>query len=789
MFSEHSTVLSSNQEAKFEDPIAPKRPLKKIILIIALVLAVAAFVVSIFLIINKIKQNEEIPAPLVEQNNETGFNEKPVNTLPDLNGESENEIGSGKNVLPYLNVEYLSFSDFYKAPDNNLITNFKDYELPINIKIDGLNYYDLARKINLDAAVNDLNRLGFAVLDNPWSREINDFYSIYERLEQKQVPIMITSDFLIYYYQNSLKKIFKDIEEDVFYTNLWLVTKELYTLAKNRYEARLASIGQINDSILEGQRMAMVFFAVALELLKAESSQIVSKGSLEEVGKFSQIDADRFSFNPAPYIRADVLAEVTLIKTAKDIKKSPNLLYIRDYSEFKVPNEYKNDAKLNNFYLASKWLNSVFPLEYKSATCLDCLLDKEDWRLSMIAASLISTDFSSRPDLKNRWARVYKLMGYFSGLREEINYVDYRDALTYLFGENYVVEEIFDDYNKEAFNNLEKLRNKLLTYEYPIIRGALDKNDPANKAKIGFKMLAEPYWPNDYIFSRLTWPQVGKYTGEDKRPNNLTACDVGRGVIVRCNGISLDIANLVRPLTSHEIFDENSQYENYIEESIKLTAELNSDALWHTSNYWSTISIMRALTSKQVRQPVFTNSLEWENKNINTAISAWVNMQLPLEAVSLAPVFRGQGLTSFARYSEYAYIEPNLPLINELIAINNMIAQMFAALRLNEEISSATRNIQLIDNDLQALRKIIIKELSGEELDEKDGEIITDFARRYLVDANNDSDKIVEINFPKNKIILQQNLSQLKLMAVVHLVGNNKVISVGPVWSNQESRQ
>lgn len=789
MFSEQANVLSTNnQETKYDEPAAPKRPLKKILLIIALVLAVAAFIVSIILIVNKLKQNKPVPAQPVVVNQNPESKDEPVNVLPDLNGDEEDENGNGSNVLPYLNVEYLSFSDFYRVPDNNFNPNFKNYELPINVKIEGMNYYDLSRKINLDTGVADLNRLGFAILDNPWSREINDFYSIYERLEEKQVPIMITSDFLIYYYQNSLKKIFKDIEEDVFYNNLWLVSKDLYNLAKSRYEARLASIGQINDSILEGQRMEMAFFAVALELLKPETKQTVPKGSLDEAGKFSQTDAERFSFNSAPYLREDVLAEVALIKEARENKKSPNLLYVRDYSEFKVPKEYQKDAKLNNFYLAAKWLSSIFPLEYKTAACSECLLDKEDWRLSMIASSFIAADFSSRPDLKNRWARVYKLTGFFNGLREEINYVDYYDALTSLFGTDFDVEQVFDDYNKEANNNLEKLKQKLLTYDYPIIRGALNKNDPANKAKLGFKMLAEPYWPNDYIFGRLTWPNVGKYTGEEARPDNLTACEPERGTTARCNGISYDIANLVSPISNQEIFTENTKYLNYEGESRKLAKELNDDALWHTSNYWTTISIMKAIFSDQIKKPVFTNSIEWKNKSLNTAISAWVNMQLPLETVTLTPVFRGQSLSSFARYSDYAYVEPDLALVNELIAVNNMMAQMFTALRLNEELSSAALNIQTIDKDLQTIKKIIVKELSGEELNEKDGEAITDFARRYLVADHSSKNKIVQIKFPKTKINLKEDISQLKLMVVVHLVGNNQVLSVGPVWNNQESR-
>ncbi len=197
---------------------------------------------------------------------------------------------------------------------------------------------------------------------------------------------------------------------------------------------------------------------------------------------------------------------------------------------------------------------------------------------------------------------------------------------------------------------------------------------------------------------------------------------------------------------------------------------------------------MKAIFSDQIKKPVFTNSIEWKNKSLNTAISAWVNMQLPLETVTLTPVFRGQSLSSFARYSDYAYVEPDLAHVNELIAVNNMMAQMFTALRLNEELSSAALNIQTIDKDLQTIKKIIVKELSGEELNEKDGEAITDFARRYLVADHSSKNKIVQIKFPKTKINLKEDISQLKLMVVVHLVGNNQVLSVGPVWNNQESR-
>ena len=108
--------------------------------------------------------------------------------------------------------------------------------MPLNVKIDVLNYYDLSRKLNLDPALAGLNSSGFAVIDNPWVKEAPDFYSIYSNLEEKQIPFLITSDFIIYYYQTVLKKAFKDIEENIFYDNLWSINKDLYNSGKLQTE-------------------------------------------------------------------------------------------------------------------------------------------------------------------------------------------------------------------------------------------------------------------------------------------------------------------------------------------------------------------------------------------------------------------------------------------------------------------------------------------------------------------------------------------------------------------------
>ena len=157
-----------------------------------------------------------------------------------------------------------------------------------------------------------------------------------------------------------------------------------------------------------------------------------------------------------------------------------------------------------------------------------------DWRINLTAASLISQDFSLSAELANKWARIYKVMSFFKGLREDLSYVNYRDSLSSLFGTDYKIDQLFDDHNKEADANLEKLRAKLLSYSFLPISGGLDRSSPARKAQVGFRMLAESYWPNDYIFSQLTNPVVTTYLGTNPQTINLTACKIkATGLVVR----------------------------------------------------------------------------------------------------------------------------------------------------------------------------------------------------------------------------------------------------------------
>ncbi|MFA6194726.1 MAG: DUF3160 domain-containing protein [Patescibacteria group bacterium] len=789
MFSDQSTILSSELEPSAGSSLpesAPSSPNRKIIFMIALALATILLMVGIFFVVKKFV-SPKTEEPMAETEIIATTTEIVPAVLPDLNAPETATTTVATSSFSNLAIEYLSFADFYKTPDNSVTLKLSDYKLPLNIKIDVMNYYDVSRKLSLDPALDKLNSQGFAVIDNPSTKDVLDFYSAYSFLDSKQLPLLITSDYMIYYYQNVLKKAFKDVEENVFYDNLWDINKELYTAAKERYEARLAAIGNINDSILEGERLETAFFAAALELLKPTAEQLKTGQSNPVTGSFTSSDADRFYFVTPPYLKDDVLAEVKLIRDAKLKAKSPVMLYNRDYVEFSVPFDYKANAKLNNFYLTTAWLNSVFPLNYRGKDCAACLLDAADWRVNMIAASFISKDFSELPGLKNKWARIYKVMSFFKGLREDLNYVHYRDSLVAAFGADYKIEELFADSNKSAVANLEKLRAKALAYDFAEINGALNKKDVSLKPRLGLKPLAESYWPNNYIFSRLTSPAVGTFNATTTASNDITTC-LDNKIYKRCNGFALDVVNLTYPIGNNNYFNINTNFSGYGQAASGLQSELVKNNVWHTNNYWANLSSIKALlTINKENLPLFARSSAWQDKSLRTAAGAWINLQLPMDKFSTGGSVKSSGLNNAASWNENSYVEPNLDLINELLADTAMVIQMFSALQLDTEVRVALQDIKNFSGSLEEMKVIVLKELTSGELNAADNEAIADFAKQFKTTAASVKEKQMSLKLPQQKTALKEDLSRLKLLLIVHQEGENKVFSVGPVWDYQES--
>lgn len=684
-------------------------------------------------------------------------------------------------------VEYISFLDFYQKINDNFYPNISNYKLPLNIKTDLVNYYDLSRKLNLDNHLDSLNKNGFAVINNPFPD--NNFYSIYDQLYKKEIPVLITSDFLIYYYQYILKKTFKDIEENIFYNNLWEINYSLYERARIRYEENFRRVGGVNDTVLEAQRLEAAYFATSLELLKPAPGQINNSNDLSNLALFTPFEVNNYSFVLPEYLKIDVEKEVNLIRTYQAKAKSPVLLYNRDYSYFSVPAEYQGQAKLNNFYLTTKWLSSNFPIYHQGEECPDCYLDADDWRVSLITSAFIAKDIFDSYELKIKWARIYKTLAFFKGLRGDLTYVHYRDALVSAFGENYEIEKIFADDNSSSQENLYKFRNKVLEYGFLDIEGGFNKNNLEDRKKMGVKMLTDFYWPNDYIFNKLSYPYVLEYQGTSIAKNNITACTLKNEISnARCNGFSLDVVSLAndKKISNNDYYSENTKYKNYQEELYFLKSQVEQvPSIWHYNNYWKTLNIIKEyLNTDKSKVPTFAQSSAWSQREIPTAVGAWINLQLPSDKLSVYQKYKAQAIIADEKSSiDYNYIEPNLNLINEQISNVNMISDMFKLLKITDELRSVLISLEDLKSNLVKTKAIMQKELNSEKLSEEDLQFISLLSLELKLDQA--GSKTLEI-VGSNKRAIKYDINKSKLLILVSESQGVKSFSVGPVFGYNE---
>ncbi len=741
-------------------------------LVIGFLVALVVIIGVLYFVFNLLVSAKKITTP------DTPTVKVSTTTFATLPTEVSTSTENVQDLLVLEELEKYNFVDFYQEPAPVPEFSFKDYSLPLNVKIDALNYYDISRKLSLDGVLDNINNNGFSVLENPASNEVVDFYSAYSYLANKQVPLLITSDFLLHYHQNVVKQVFKDIEENIFYDNLWRISKVLYESSKNRYEARLAKIGNVNDQVLEGERLATAYFAVALKLLEPDSSQVDNTG--KDDTKFSHADATAFSFTILPYLQSDAGQEIILIKKAQENKKSPVLLYNRNYADFVVPEEYRRSAKLYNFYLASTWLNSVFPLVVKDKACPNCYLDKDDARLSLIAATFITKDFSADQELKNRWALVYKLLSYSKGLRDDLTYRNYDEVTKSLFGDSYDPELIFAEDNADASKNIDKLRSALLALNFNNSKGALDKNKEKNR--LGFKLLSDYYYPNDYIFGNLTGESIGKYSGERASSSNITICTNDKN---RCNGFGLDIIGLISDKLSNSAnWLENTKFSKYNEKFTALKTEIKNAPVWHTNNFWSMLgAIKMVFENNNSQMQAYSRTSNWQDRLINTAAASWVDFQLPLEQLAPVGISGKSGLSSEVSFNDNYYIEPNYVLVQKLISDNEMLYGMLNVMGVSKQVTSVAVNLKEENNQLRRISDLIKKELNGEALSSDDQNVINAFARQYKLTQN-----------PSNQLYLKAGSNSLyetigvKLMAIVYQLNEGKYIAIGPIFSYQEKR-
>lgn len=676
-------------------------------------------------------------------------------------------------------IENLNYIDFYQEPELISNLNFLEYSLPIEVKTEVVNYFEFNRRLNLDRYLDNLSKDGAVIINNPWSNNAKDFYSAYLTISGRGLPLFISSDFILYHYNLMLKDVFSQIESSFFYDSLWEINSTLYQNARTRYESYLNEVGNINDPILEAKRLVVAYFAVSLSLLSPEDNQISSADRVDET-KFTLNEAYRYRFDMPSYLNNDVLPELNLIRSAKEERRSPVLTYNRDYEDFSVPSSYRRNAKQMNFWLASQWLNSLFPLNYKDDNCLDCLLDINDWRINFLASLYISQDIANDSFLKAEWARIYKIISWREGLEDIITYLYYRDDYYDLFADK-SIEEVFSLENSEAHSNMEILREKLLSHQFNEIQGGIDYSIAENRKKAGFQLLAQRFWPLKYIYNSLIEPNVVDYLNSNIQDNNVTACRSRRNSkIVRCNPFALDSLSLLNLNINSAYYLENTNYYGY-STALNNLKQFTNPALESRHNaYFSLLSSLQKYLESNDVVPIYAKSQAWNDRLKNTAAAAIVDWQLNADSFSRTTSRTNQvGLGVGDSEITPVYIEPAINLINDLLANIQMLSKMLSALGADIKARQAMINLDYLYNDLDKISQLSIESVEKQNLEFNNQRLLLNWLKTY------------EINSLANKTLnpkssLRQDLSGLKFLIVILPTEKGPMLAISPIWDLKE---
>ena len=179
----------------------------------------------------------------------------------------------------------------------------------------------------------------------------------------------------------------------------------------------------------------------------------------------------------------------------------------------------------------------------------------------------------------------------------------------------------------------------------------------------------------------------------------------------------------------------------------------------------------------------YANTNSWQQRLINTASAAWIDLQLPLEQLTLAGTPTKTGLSNEVSFNDNFYIEPNYVFVKKLIADNEMIYGMFDVMGVNKQVGSVAANLKEENSKLRQIADLIKKELNGEALSSDDQSFINVIAKEYQL-----------VTVPSNQLYLKTGDTHLyenvgvKLMALVYQLNEGKYIAIGPIFSYEEKR-
>jgi formylglycine-generating enzyme required for sulfatase activity len=667
-----------------------------------------------------------------------------------------------------------SFLNYYTRVEPNVTPRAPGYDLPLKLN-NVSNLDDHGSRLNIDNLLPLIEQYGFGITPyhlDPNENDRDDFAKAYQFLEDKDIPLFITSDALLHVYHIIFDYSLMAIEESQFISKIQQLTELLLSDAEQNY---MSYAGDLKEAAL----LNMAFLSVALQLLDPQAD--------------------------VPSQVTDIVTrELNKIEAHNGFSDSEIFKYEEDYSQYIPRGHYTRSESLQRYFKAMLWYGRMAFL-LKGGP--NALISIDDAKIQTLQAVLLSLSFGARPTISSLWQEMYTTTGFFVGFADDLTPYDYLGVLTSLFAESTLPEDLLEP------DNLLALKRELALLPSPRIYGGTgnviaDPNDPLeellNETK-GMRLMGQRFVPDSYLFQNLVYPQVRAYLGG---PIQLpfTGAAVATG-LARGYPRGLDVMALLGSEQARAILvgAGDTNYVDYWNQFATLESEflaINEND-WHKNVYWSWLRSLKSLVQDHPEgYPNFCRTQAWQTKSLHTALASWTELRhdtILYAKQSYTPM----GFAPPPPPPPPGYVEPVPEFWARLLEMVRMTHTGLQDLGVLSD--SVETMLILLDEKVDRLLEISIKELEGTPLNTDDKNLIRHFGGflENLLKQYDTNNPLIEIDLETSTVlvadvhtcspesrVLEEAVGRLDLLVVACPNTDGSVfLAAGPVLSYYEFKQ
>ncbi|MCB0284361.1 MAG: DUF3160 domain-containing protein [Calditrichaeota bacterium] len=483
------------------------------------------------------------------------------------------------------------------------------FEKTARKNLDNVAYFDsVAIKLNLtEAEKNLLQKNGFLVTER---LQPHNFVFGLTDVYDKELPVFISTDAILYTLHKSYDAILKHFEEGILISKVQGIITGLHDQLPALHE-------------------------------KYSSDSLILK-ALKDLDIYLTVPQRMFYSVAQPYYEENLSDVKSLLGLIQTLQPAPFKLFANtertiDFSQFQPRGHYTDSNELKIYFKMMMWLGRI-EIYLITPQSEDAAFSKEDIQRQNILAALLN-EALQQSGIREDWELVEDILLHFIGESDNITVNQLQEAFTIsgLKNAEYFSDlaniEVFQNILTEQFETSQKINSHILM------------SDPMSPEQIkpatAFLLFGQRFVIDSYVTGNVVYDRI-LFEGKKVKRMLPSSLDV---LFALGNDAALQL--LDEEMVDYP-YGSNLAASRYLVESY-------DDTFWNSSLYNSWLNAIRTLAPPADREnlPAFMQTAAWWQEKMNTQLAAWA--QLRHDNLLYAKQSYSGGITCF--YPE-GFVEP-----------------------------------------------------------------------------------------------------------------------------------